>query len=92
VPVVAPSGPVSRRGRRAKQGNPHLKRVYGQAALYLIRYDLKSRRAFDRQLARHRGKGRKLIVCDLMAHTLAQAVDRVHPDGTVYRKESLIRP
>jgi transposase len=38
VPGVAQSGPISRRGRHAKQGSPHLKWAFGQAALYAVRY------------------------------------------------------
>jgi transposase len=38
VPGVAQSGPISRRGRPAKQGSPHLKWAFGQAALYAVRY------------------------------------------------------
>jgi transposase len=92
VPGVAQSGPVSRRGRHAKQGNPHLKWAFGQAALFAVRYYPKIRRAFDRQLARHRGKGGKLIAYDIIAHKLAQAVYHVLRDGTVYREELLFRP
>jgi transposase len=33
VPGVAPSGPISRRGRHAKQGSPSLKWAFGQATL-----------------------------------------------------------
>jgi transposase len=92
VPGVAQSGPISRRGRHAKQGSPHLKWAFGQAALYAVRYYPKIRRAFDRHLARHRGKGGKLIAYGIIAHKLAQAVYHVLRDGTVYREELLFRP
>jgi Transposase IS116/IS110/IS902 family len=92
VPGVAQSGPISRRGRHAKQGSPHLKWAFGQAALYAVRYYPKIRRAFDRHLARHRGKGGKLIAYEIIAHKLALAVYHVLRDGTVYREELLFRP
>jgi transposase len=87
VPGVAQSGPVSRRGRHAKQGSPHLKWAFSQAALDAVRYYPKSRRCFDRQLGRHRGNGGKLIADDIIAHQLAQAVYHVLRDGTVYHEE-----
>lgn len=92
VPGVAQSGPISRRGRHAKQGSPHLQWAFGQAALYAVRYYPKIRRAFDRHLARHRGKGGKLIAYEIIAHKLAQAVSHVLRDGTVSREELLFRP
>jgi transposase len=61
VPGVAQSGPVSRRGRHAKQGSPHLKWAFSQAALYAVRYDPTIQRCFARHLARHRGKTGKRI-------------------------------
>jgi transposase len=91
VPGVAQCGPVSRRGRHAKQGSPHLKWAFSQAALYAVRYYPKIRRCFDRQLGRHRGKGGKRIAYDIIAHKLAQAVYHVLRDGTVYREELLFR-
>jgi transposase len=91
VPGVAQSGPVSRRGRHAKQGSPHLKWAFGQAALYAVRYYPPIRRAFDRHLAHHRGKGGKLIAYEIIAHKLAQAVYHVLRDQTVYREELLFQ-
>jgi transposase len=89
VPGGAPSGPVSRRGRHSKQGNPHLKWACSQAALYAVRDDPKIRRCCDRHLSRHRGKAGKLIAYDIMARKLAQAVYHVLRDGTVSREELL---
>jgi transposase len=91
VPGVAQAGPVSRRGRHAKQGAPHLKWAFGQAALYAVRYYPKIRRAFDRHLGRHRGKGGKLIAYEIIAHTLAQAVSHGLRDSPVPREERLLR-
>jgi transposase len=92
VPGVAQSGPISRRGRHAKQGSPHLQWAFGQAALYAIRSSPKIRRAFDRHRARHRGQGGTLIADEIIAHQLAQAVYPVLRDGTIYREELLFRP
>jgi transposase len=89
VPGVAQSGPVSRRGRHAKQGSPHLKWAFSQAALYAVRYHPKIQRCFDRHLARHRGKTGKLIAYEIIAHKLAQAVYHVLRDGALYREELL---
>jgi transposase len=91
VPGVAQSGPVSRRGRHAKQGNPHLKWAFGQAALYAVRYYPPIRRAFDRHLAHHRGRGGKLIAYEIIAHKLAQAVYHVLRDQTGSREELLFQ-
>jgi transposase len=88
---VAQSGPVSRRGRHAKPGSPHLKWAFSQAALYAVRYYPKIRRCFDRHLGRHRGNGGKRMAYNIMAHKLAQAVYHVLRDGTVYRAELLLR-
>jgi transposase len=92
VPGVAQSGPVSRRGRHAKQGSPHLTWAFSQAALYAVRYYPKIRRCFDRHLGRHRGKGGKLSAYDIIAHNLAQAAYHVLRDGAVSREELLFRP
>lgn len=89
VPGVAQSGPVTRRGRHAKQGSPHLKWAFSQAAVYAVRYHPKIRRYFDRHLGRHRGKGGKLIAYNIIAHKLAQAAYHVLRDGTVYQEELL---
>jgi transposase len=92
VPGVAQSGPVSRRGRHAKQGSPHLKWAFSQAAIYAVRYYPKIRRCFDRHLGRHRGKAGKLIAYEIIAHKLAQAVYHVLRDETVYREALLFGP
>jgi len=46
-------------------------------------------RYFDRQLARHRGRGRKLIAYDIIAHKLACAVYHILRDGTEYQETLL---
>lgn len=91
VPGVAQSGTSLRRGRGSKQGNHHLKWAFSQAAVYSVRCYPNIRRHFDRHLMRHRGKGRKLIAYNIIAHKLAQAVYYVLRDGTCYREELLFR-
>jgi transposase len=89
VPGVAQSGPITRRGRHAKQGSPHLKWAFSQAAVYAVCYHPKIRRYFDRHLGRHRGNGGKLIAYNIMAHQVAQAAYHVLRGGTVDREERL---
>jgi transposase len=87
VPGVAQSGSSSRRGRGSKQGNPYLKCAFSQAATFAVRYYPNIRRCFDRQLSRHRGRARKLIAYNIIAHKIAQAVYRVLRDETKYRED-----
>jgi transposase len=86
VPGGAQSGPVSRRGRHAKPGSPHLKWAFSQAAPSAVRYHPKIRRDVDRHLGRHRGNAGERIASNIMAQKLAQAVYHVRRDGTVYRE------
>ncbi len=88
VPGIAQSGRSNRRGRNSKQGNPYLKWALSQAAVYAVRYYPRVRRAFDRQRERHRGRARKLVTYNIIAHKLAQAVYHgLH--GAEYREERL---
>jgi transposase len=86
VPGVAPSGPGSRRGRHAKPGRPPLTWAFGQAALSAVWDAPQSRRAVDRHLARHRGKGGQRIAYESIAPQLAQAVYHGLRDGLGYRE------
>lgn len=92
VPGIAQSGPSCRRGRGSKQGSPYLKWAFSQAATYAVRYYPKIRRYFDRHLRRHRGRARKLIAYNIIAHKLAQAAYHILRDGTVYRGNMLFGP
>ena len=47
------------------------------------------RRCFDRHMRRHKGRARKLICYDIIAHKLAQAAYCVFRRGTIYRKDML---
>jgi transposase len=89
VPGVAQSGTVSRRGRGSKQGNHYLKWAFNQAALHAVRSYPKIRRSYDRHLKRHRGRARKLITYNIIAHRLAQAVYHMLRDGSEYKEELL---
>lgn len=89
VPGIAQSGASSRRGRGSKQGSPYLKWAFSQAAIYAVRYYPKIRRCFDRHLSHHRGRARKLVAYNIIAHRLAQAVYHVWREGTPYREELL---
>jgi transposase len=91
VSGVAQSGSSSRRGRGSKQGNPYLKCAFSQAATFAVRYYPKIRSCFDRHLSRHRGRARKLIAYNIIAHKIAQAVYCVLRDGTKYREELMFR-
>jgi len=87
VPGIAQSGSKKGRGRGSKQGNPYLKSAFSQAATYAVRYYPKIRRCYDKHLNRHRGRARKLIAYNIIAHKIAVATYCVLRDGTEYREE-----
>jgi transposase len=89
IPGVAQSGTVTRRGRGSKQGNAYLKWALFQAAVHAVNTSARVRRCYERHLRRHRGKGRKLIAYNIIAHKLAQAVYHVLRYGVKYREEML---
>src|SRR5438128_1787568 len=89
VPGIAQSGNVSRRGRASKQGNHYLKAAFSQAAVHAVRCYPKVRRYYERQLQRHRGRGRQMICYNIIAHKLAQAAFHVLKEQTEYREELL---
>ena len=89
VPGVAQSGTMSRRGRDSKQGNHYLKWAFNQAAMHAVRSYPKIRRSYDRHLRRHRGRAKKLITYNIIAHKLAQAVYYILRDGREYKEELL---
>ena len=89
VPGIAQSGNVSRRGRASKQGNHYLKAAFSQAAVHAVRCYPKVRRYYERQLKRHRGRGRQMICYNIIAHKLAQAAFHVLKEQTEYREELL---
>ena len=89
VPGTADSSDRSRRGRGSKQGNAHLKWALTHAVQYARRVSPKIQRCYDKHLQRHRGKARKLIANNIVAHKLAQAVYRILRDGVDYNEELL---
>lgn len=89
VPGVAQSGVSSRRGRGSKQGNHYLKWAFSQAATYAVRHNQKIRHCYEKHLKRHRGKGKKLVAYNIIAHKLAQAVYYILRDGRAYQEELL---
>ena len=89
VPGIAQSGSTTRRGRGSKQGNPHLKWAFSQAALYAVRYYPKISHCYERHLQRHRGRARKLIAYNVIAHKLALAVYHVLKHSSVYEEKLL---
>ena len=71
VPGVAQSGSVTRKGRGSKQGNPHLKWAFMQAATIAVRYNPEVRKFRERHLARRRSKAKRIISMSIVAHKLA---------------------
>lgn len=89
VPGVAQSGTSVKRGRGSKQGNAYLKYALSQAAVYAVRHRPNVRRCYERHLARHRGRARKLIAYNIIAHKLAQGVYHVLRNNVAYKEEKL---
>src|SRR5438046_9867839 len=90
VPGIAQSGNVTRRGRASKQGNHYLKAAFSQAVVHEVRCYPKVRRYYERQLKRHRGRGRQMICYNSIAHKLAQAAFHVLKEQTEYREALLL--
>ncbi len=89
VPGAANSGNKSGRGRGSKQGNPHLKYAFGQAAVHAVRCYPKIKRCFERHFKRQRGRARKLIAYNIVAHKLALAAYHILREGTKYNEKML---
>ncbi len=89
VPGIAQSGPTVRRGRGSKQGNPYLKWAFSQAAVHAVRNYPTVRRYYERQLQRHRGRGRQMIAYNIIAHRLAQATYHLLKERAEYHEELL---
>jgi transposase len=89
VPGTADSGGHSKRGRGSKQGNPHLKSAFTQAARCAIRHYPNLRAFYDRQASKHPGRGSKLIATDILGHRLAQAAYHILKEGTDYDDSKL---
>jgi transposase len=89
IPGVAQSGQVTRRGRASKQGNHYLKSAFSQAAVAAVRCYPRIHSFYECHLKKHRGSARKLVVYNIIAHKLAQAVYYVLRDRTDFRVELL---
>ena len=89
VSGVAQSGQSTKRGRGSKQGNHYLKWALSQAAVHAVRCYPRVRRYYERQLRRHRGRGRQMVVYNIIAHKLAQGIYHVLKERTEYREELL---
>jgi transposase len=87
VPGIAQSGSTIRRGRGSKQGNPHLKWAFNQAAGISIRYYGQVRKFRQRHLARRRSKARRLISLSIVAHKLAIGAYHVLRDQEPFNEE-----
>ena len=89
VPGAADSGGKYHRGKGSKQGNPHLKSAFGQAAVHAVRCYPTIRRFFDRQMNRRRGRARTMISYSIVSHKIAQASYYVMKKGTNYQEKLL---
>jgi transposase len=87
VPGIAQSANVSKRARGSKQGNPHLKWAFCQAAVQATRYHSSIRKFRQKHLARRRSKARKLISLCIVAHKLAIGAYYVLKDEVAFNKE-----
>jgi len=87
VPGLAQSGGVIRRGTGSKQGNPHLKWAFNQAAALSVRYYGYVRSFRQKHLARRRSKARRLISLSIVAHKLAIGAYHVLRDEVPFDKE-----
>ncbi len=87
VPGAADSGGKTARGRGSKQGNPHLKSAFSQAAVHAVRCYPKIRSHFDRQFKRRRGSARKIVCYSIIAHKLAVAAYFVLKEGKRYEEK-----
>jgi transposase len=87
VPGIAQSGNVSRRGRASKQGNPHLKWSFNQAALNAVRHYGYVRSFRQKHLNRRRSKAKRMISLSIVAHKLAIGAYHVQRDKVPFNKE-----
>jgi transposase len=89
VPGTADSGSSSKRGRGSRQGNPHLKAAFTQAAQCAVRHYPRMKEFYERHTSRHPGRGSKLIATSVLGHRLASAAYHILKEGTDYRDEIL---
>jgi len=87
VPGLSQSGDVIRRGTGSKQGNPHLKWAFNQAAARSVRHYGYLRSFRQKHLTRRRSKARRMISLSIVAHKLAIAAYHVLRDDVPVNKE-----
>jgi len=87
VPGIAQSSGVSKRGRGSKQGNPHLKWAFCQAAAISVRYNTGIRKFRQRHLARRRSKAKKLVTLCIVSHKLAIASYNILKNRVPFKQE-----
>jgi transposase len=87
VPGLAQSGNTIRRGTGSKQGNPHLKWAFNQAAAISVRHYGYVRSFRQKHLARRRSKARRMISLSIVSHKLAIAAYHVLRDEVPFNKE-----
>ncbi len=87
VPGIAQSGNVIRRGRASKQGNPHLKWAFTQAAAIAVRHYGYVRSFRQKHLNRRRSKAKRMISLSIVAHKLAIGAYHVLRDNVPFNKE-----
>jgi len=89
VPGIAQSSSVTRRGKGSKQGNPHLKWAFMQAAAIAVRFYPNVRKFRQTHLARRRSKAKKLISMSIVAHKLAIGAYHVMKGKQPFRQEMM---
>lgn len=89
VPGCANSGSTSKPGRARKEGNPHLKSAFTQAATHAARTNDRIRRFAERHRRRRAGRGGKAVVRNIVAHKLCVAVWLMLTHGVAYEEEML---
>ena len=87
VPGTADSGSSSRRGRGPRQGNPHLKAAFTQAAQCAVRHYPRMKAFYERQASRHPGRASRLTATCILGHRLASAAFHILREGTDYRDD-----
>jgi transposase len=87
VPGVAQSSSVTRKGRGSKQGNPHLKWAFMQAASISVRYYPNVKKFREKHMARRRSKAKRLISMSIVAHKLAVGAFHVMKGRVPFREE-----
>jgi len=91
VPGIAQSGNSTKRGRGSKQGNPHLKWAFSQAAVFSVRYYGSIRKFRQTHMDRRKSKARKIVSLSIVAHKLAIAAYYVLRDQVPFKEELMFR-